>query len=74
MIVDDCLTNPQENCLGHYLEVKGIFPLYLLKTALDALEKLSAERVNLIMTDLNMPVYGRHGTYKKPLKKRPEPF
>jgi len=52
MIVDDCLTT--RKLLGHYLKSRG-YSVVFAENGLDALEKLSAERVNLIMTDLNMP-------------------
>jgi len=52
MIVDDCLTT--RKLLGHYLKSRG-YSVVFAENGLDALEKLSAERVNLIMADLNMP-------------------
>lgn len=52
MIVDDCLTT--RKLLGHYLKSRG-YSVVFAENGLDALEKLSADRVNLIMTDLNMP-------------------
>jgi len=52
MIVDDCQTT--RKLLGHYLKSRG-YAVIFAENGLDALEKLSAEKVNLIMTDLNMP-------------------
>jgi len=52
MIVDDCLTT--RKLLGHYLKSRG-YSVVFAENGLDALEKLSANRGNLIMADLNMP-------------------
>ncbi len=52
MIVDDCQTT--RKLLGHYLKSRG-YSVVFAENGLDALEKLSVEKVNLIMTDLNMP-------------------
>jgi len=52
MIVDDCQTT--RKLLGHYLKSRG-YAVVFAENGLDALEKLGAEKVNLIMTDLNMP-------------------
>lgn len=52
MIVDDCLTT--RKLLGHYLKSRG-YNVVFAENGIDALEKLGTEKVNLIMTDLNMP-------------------
>jgi two-component system chemotaxis response regulator CheY len=52
MIVDDCQTT--RKLLGHYLKSRG-YSVIFAENGLDALEKLGADKVNLIMTDLNMP-------------------
>lgn len=52
MVVDDCQTT--RKLLGHYLKTRG-YSVVLAENGLDALEKLGASPVNLIMTDLNMP-------------------
>lgn len=52
MIVDDCQTT--RKLLGHYLKSRG-YSVVFAENGLDALEKLSVDRVNLILTDLNMP-------------------
>ncbi|RJQ55768.1 MAG: response regulator [Nitrospiraceae bacterium] len=52
MIVDDCQTT--RKLLGHYLKARG-FSVVFAENGLDALEKLGADKVSLIMTDLNMP-------------------
>ncbi|RJQ45439.1 MAG: response regulator [Nitrospiraceae bacterium] len=52
MIVDDCQTT--RKLLGHYLKSRG-YNVVFAENGLDALEKLVSEKVNLIMTDLNMP-------------------
>jgi len=52
MIVDDCQTT--RKLLGHYLKSRG-YSVVFAENGLDALEKLGADKVNLIMTDLNMP-------------------
>ncbi|RJQ21752.1 MAG: response regulator [Nitrospiraceae bacterium] len=52
MIVDDCQTT--RKLLGHYLKSRG-YAVVFAENGLDALEKLGADNVNLIMTDLNMP-------------------
>jgi two-component system chemotaxis response regulator CheY len=52
MVVDDCQTT--RKLLGHYLRSKG-YSIVFAENGLDALEKLGATTVNLIVTDLNMP-------------------
>ncbi|MBI4681974.1 MAG: response regulator [Nitrospirae bacterium] len=52
MIVDDCQTT--RKLLGHYLKSRG-YSVVFAENGLDALEKLGADTVNLILTDLNMP-------------------
>ncbi|MDA8239492.1 MAG: response regulator [Nitrospiraceae bacterium] len=52
MIVDDCQTT--RKILGMYLKSKG-FEVVYAENGLDAIEKLAAASVNMIMTDLNMP-------------------
>ncbi len=52
MVVDDCQTT--RKLLGHYLKTRG-YSVVFAENGLDALEKLGASPVNLIMTDLNMP-------------------
>lgn len=52
MIVDDCQTT--RKLLGHYLKSRG-YAVTFAENGIDALEKLGTEKVNLIMTDLNMP-------------------
>ena len=52
MIVDDCQTT--RKLLGHYLKSRG-YSVVFAENGIDALEKLGTEKVNLIMTDLNMP-------------------
>lgn len=52
MVVDDCQTT--RKLLGHYLRSKG-YSVVFAENGLDALEKLAATPVNLIVTDLNMP-------------------
>ena len=52
MIVDDCPTT--RKILGHYLKTRG-YSVVFAENGLDAIEKLGADAVNLIMTDLNMP-------------------
>ncbi len=52
MIVDDCQTT--RKLLGHYLKSRG-YSVVFAENGLDALEKLSNDQVNLILTDLNMP-------------------
>lgn len=52
MIVDDCQTT--RKLLGHYLKTRG-YSVVFAENGLDALEKLGADTVNLVMTDLNMP-------------------
>ena len=52
MIVDDCQTT--RKLLGHYLKSRG-YSVVFAENGLDALEKLGADSVNLVMTDLNMP-------------------
>jgi len=52
MIVDDCQIT--RKLLGHYLKSRG-YSVIFAENGLDALEKLGTEKVNLIMTDLNMP-------------------
>ncbi|MGD0883882.1 MAG: response regulator [Thermodesulfovibrionales bacterium] len=52
MIVDDCLTT--RKLLGIYLKTKG-FEIVSAENGLDALEKLATSKVNMIVTDLNMP-------------------
>lgn len=52
MIVDDCQTT--RKLLGHYLRSRG-YSVVFAENGLDAIEKLGAGSVNLIMTDLNMP-------------------
>jgi len=52
MIVDDCHTT--RKLLGHYLKSRG-YSVVFAENGLEALEKLGADNVNLVMTDLNMP-------------------
>lgn len=52
MVVDDCQTT--RKLLGLYLKSKGLTVVYA-ENGLDALEKLAAEDINLILSDLNMP-------------------
>ena len=52
MIVDDCQTT--RKLLGHYLKSRG-YAVIFAENGLDAMEKLATEKVNLVMTDLNMP-------------------
>lgn len=52
MIVDDCQIT--RKLLGHYLKSRG-YSVIFAENGLDALEKLGTDKVNLIMTDLNMP-------------------
>jgi two-component system chemotaxis response regulator CheY len=52
MIVDDCQTT--RKLLGHYLKSRG-YTVVFAENGLDAIEKLGADTVNLVMTDLNMP-------------------
>lgn len=52
MIVDDCPTT--RKLLGLYLRGKG-FDLVFAENGLDALEKLSREKISLVLSDLNMP-------------------
>ncbi len=52
MIVDDCQTT--RKLLGHYLKTRG-YSVVFAENGLDALEKLGADTVNLVLTDLNMP-------------------
>ena len=52
MIVDDCQTT--RRLLGHYLKSRG-YSVVFAENGLDALQKLGADTVNLVMTDLNMP-------------------
>ncbi|GBD95524.1 MAG TPA: response regulator [Nitrospirae bacterium] len=52
MIVDDCQTT--RRLLGHYLKSRG-YSVVFAENGLDAIEKLSMDSVNLVMTDLNMP-------------------
>jgi two-component system chemotaxis response regulator CheY len=52
MIVDDCQTT--RKLLGIYLKSKG-FETVFAENGLDALEKLAANPVSMVITDLNMP-------------------
>jgi len=52
LIVDDDSTT--RKILGMYVRQKG-FDVVTAENGLDALEKLATEKINLIMTDLNMP-------------------
>lgn len=52
MIVDDCSTT--RKLIGLYLKGKG-YDLIFAENGLDALEKLAKEKINLILSDLNMP-------------------
>ncbi len=52
LVVDDCPTT--RKLLGLYLRGKG-YDLVFAENGLDALEKLSRENINLILSDLNMP-------------------
>lgn len=52
MIVDDCPTT--RKLLGLYLRGRG-FDLVFAENGLDALEKLSREKISLVLSDLNMP-------------------
>ncbi|NWF52358.1 MAG: response regulator [Nitrospirae bacterium] len=52
MVVDDCQTT--RKILEFHLKSKG-FDVVNAENGLDAIEKLSTETINLILTDLNMP-------------------
>ncbi len=52
LVVDDCQTT--RKLLGHYLKTRG-YQVVFAENGLDALEKLGANNINLILTDLNMP-------------------
>lgn len=52
MVVDDCKTT--RKLLGHYLKSRG-YQVVFAENGLDALEKLGADSVNMIITDMNMP-------------------
>ncbi|MBI4688374.1 MAG: response regulator [Nitrospirae bacterium] len=52
LVVDDCQTT--RKLLGLYLKGKG-FEVSFAENGLDAIEKLGAGSVNLVITDLNMP-------------------
>lgn len=52
LIVDDCQST--RKLLGLYLASRGYEVAYA-ENGIDAVEKLSTEKVNLIVTDLNMP-------------------
>jgi len=52
LIVDDCPTT--RKLLGLYLKGKG-YELIFAENGLDGLEKLAREKINLILSDLNMP-------------------
>ncbi len=52
LLVDDCRTT--RKILGLYLKASG-YEVVAAENGLDAIEKLAAEEVNLVMTDLNMP-------------------
>jgi len=52
MVVDDCPIT--RKLLGHYLMSRG-YQVAFAENGLDALEKIGREKINLILTDLNMP-------------------
>lgn len=52
LVVDDDKTT--RKILGLYLKSKG-FDVAYAENGLEAIEKLGTEKVNLVMTDLNMP-------------------
>ncbi|NOZ68077.1 MAG: response regulator [Deferribacteres bacterium] len=52
LVVDDCQTT--RKLLGHYLKTRG-YQVVFAENGLDALEKLGTHKINLILTDLNMP-------------------
>lgn len=52
LVVDDCATT--RRLVGLYLKQKGYVPIQA-ENGLHALEKLAHERVDLIITDMNMP-------------------
>jgi two-component system chemotaxis response regulator CheY len=52
LVVDDCSTT--RKLLGHYLKSKG-YSVVFAENGIDALQKLSTDPVNMVMTDLNMP-------------------
>jgi two-component system chemotaxis response regulator CheY len=52
LVVDDDRTT--RKILGIYLKSRGYDVCYA-ENGLDAMEKLGTERVNLVMTDMNMP-------------------
>ncbi|MGB9715092.1 MAG: response regulator [Thermodesulfovibrionales bacterium] len=52
MIVDDCQTT--RKILEFYLRLKG-FDVVTAENGLDAIEKLATNKVNIILSDLNMP-------------------
>jgi len=52
LVVDDCQTT--RKLLGHYLKTRG-YKVVFAENGLDALEKLGTHKINLILTDLNMP-------------------
>ena len=52
MIVDDCSTT--RKLFGLYLRAKGYEPVFA-ENGLDAMEKIGASIINIVITDLNMP-------------------
>lgn len=52
LLVDDCATT--RKLLGLYLKAKGYEVVYA-ENGLDAVQKLGTEKIDLMMTDLNMP-------------------
>ena len=52
LVVDDCPTT--RKLIGLYLKSKG-FSVVTAENGLDALEKLAAQDINLILSDINMP-------------------
>jgi two-component system chemotaxis response regulator CheY len=52
MVVDDCQTT--RKLLGHYLKSRG-YSVVFAHNGLDAIEKIGTEKINLLVTDLNMP-------------------
>lgn len=52
LLVDDSRTT--RKILGHYLKSNG-YDVVSAENGLDAMEKLAAEDIDLVITDLNMP-------------------
>lgn len=52
LVVDDCQTT--RKLLGIYLKTKG-YDVAFAVNGLEAIEKLSTDNINLVLSDLNMP-------------------